>query len=96
MQEPKPPDPEFGSEVRRLETPEHRKHRRRKGITAALFGVVLGSGMLAVGIDAIRSGELVRGRSSSLPLTGEEACVMAVLVLVLSVWLLWRFLTNRQ
>ena len=96
MQEPKPSDPEFGSEVRRLETPEHRRQRRRKGISAALFGVVLGAGMLALGIGAIRSGEMVRGPIGSLPLTGEEACAMAVFLLVLSGWLLWRFLTHRQ
>ena len=96
MHEPKPPEPEFGSEVRRLETPEHRRQRRRKGVGAALFGVVLGGGMLALGINAIRTGEMVRGFAGSLPLTGAEACAMAVFVLVLSGWLLWRFLTHRQ
>ena len=96
MQQRGPPDPEFGSEVRRLETPEHRKQRRRKGITAAMVGVVLGGGGLALGISAIRSGELVRGPSGTLPVTGEVACAMGLFVLVISGWLLWRFLTVRQ
>jgi hypothetical protein len=43
MSDPHKPTPEFGSEVRCLETPEHRRQRRRSGITASIFGIALGA-----------------------------------------------------
>ena len=96
MSDPHKPTPEFSSEVRHLETPEHRRRRRRSGITASIFGIALGTLLLVVGVHAMHTGEMVYGTHSSLPITGGEACLLALVVMALSVWLLWRFLTNKQ
>ena len=40
MHESNSPEPEFGSELRRRETPGHRRLRRRNGIAAALLGIL--------------------------------------------------------
>lgn len=95
MDSPDPQDPKFGSEVRRLETPEHRRRRRRKSVAAAVFGIVMGAVLLVVGVLAARAGEMI-SHPGSFPLTGEELSALAVIVMALSGWLLWRLLTNRQ
>jgi hypothetical protein len=89
------PAPEFGSEVQRLETPEHRRQRRRNGIATSIFGIAMGVLMMVVGVQAMRTGEMVYG-PKSLPITGGQACVLAAFLIVVSGWLLWRALKGRS
>lgn len=97
MNEPDKPAPEFGSELRRLETPEHRRQRRKHGINVSIFGIVLGVLLLMVGLRAMQTGEMVMSYSSRfIPLTGGQACLLALVEIALCVWLLWRFVSNRQ
>ena len=96
MYTPNPQDPKFGSEVRRLETPEHRRQRRRRGFVAALFGMGLGIFTIAIGVVAIRTGELVAGAPGHVALPGEVVVPMGTFILVLSVWLLWRLLSKTE
>jgi hypothetical protein len=100
MTEPNSQDPEFGSEVLRRETPEHRRLRRRNGIVAAVLGSVAAVVTLIAGIRAMPAGEMVPGHSNSghgasLPLPGEIVCLMGLFVLVLCIWSLWRLVTNK-
>jgi hypothetical protein len=97
MYEPNPEDPEFGSELRRRQTPGFRRLQRRKGITAALVGIVMGVVMLIIGINAMRTGEMVRsGHFSSLPpLPGEIFVLMGLFLLALCVWLIWRLAADK-
>ncbi len=92
---PDPADPEFGSEVRRVETPEHRRRRLRQGRSAAWFGVVMGLAVLYLGVRATQTGEMVIGTRGS-PITGPEACGIALLTLVVSFWALWRLRTDEE
>ena len=96
MYTPNEQDPKFGSEVRRLETPEHRRQRRRGGIAATLFGVALGVFTTVIGINGIRTGELIRGFPGDVALPGEVVVPMGVFIVVLSVWALWRLLSGRE
>jgi hypothetical protein len=96
MYTPNPQDPNFGSEVRRRETPEHRRQRRRRGFVAALFGIGLGIFTIVIGAIAIRSGELVAGGPGQVALPGEIVAPMGVCILVMSAWALWRLLTNKE
>lgn len=97
MKERDKPAPEFGSELRRLETPEHRRQRRKRGINVSIFGIVLGVLLLMVGLHAMQTGEMVMSYNSRfIPLTGGEACLLALVVIAMCVWLLWRILSNRQ
>ena len=90
MNKPDPRHPSFGSEVRRLETPEHRRQRRRAGRWAGITGIGLGALALWLGIDAIRTGELVTAAPGSLALPGELVCAMGVFLLVCGGWIFWR------
>jgi hypothetical protein len=94
MQSPNPHDSNFGSEVRRLETPEHRRKRLRQGRVAAGLGVAMGAALLYVGVRATRTGEMVLSTRGT-PITGPEACGIAILVLLGSLWVLWRLLTGK-
>jgi hypothetical protein len=94
------PEPEFGSELRRRETPAHRQLRRRNGIVAALLGIVAAVVTLAAGISATLTGEMVPGHSNSghaatPPLPGELVCLIGLFMLALCVWLLWRLMRNK-
>jgi hypothetical protein len=51
---------------------------------------------LVVGLHAMHTGEMVYGTHSSLPITGEKARLLALVVMAPSVWVLCRFLTNKQ
>ena len=62
----------------------------------SLFGIGMGALLLVVGWQAARDGTMVVGLSGSLPLTGGQACALAVVVIVVSAWLLWRVVTGRQ
>ncbi len=96
MYTPNPRDPKFGSEIRRLETPEHRRQRRRRGFIVALVGIALGIFTIAIGVAAIRTGELVVGGPGQVALPGEIVAPMGAFILVLSAWLLWRLLRNTD
>jgi hypothetical protein len=97
VSKPDKPAPEFGSEVRRLETPEHHRQRRKRGISVSIFGIVLGLLLLAVGFHATQTGEMVTSYNSKfIPLTGGQTCLLALVEIAMCVWLLWRFLSNRQ
>ena len=96
MYTPNPQDPKFGSEVRRLETPEHRRQRRRRSFVAAVFGIALDIFTIAIGVVAIRTGELVAGAPGQVALPGEIVAPMGVFIVVLSVWVLCRLLRNKD
>ena len=100
MDKPKSPEPEFGSELRRREKPEHRRLRRRNGIIGALVGIVAAVVTLISGVSAMLAGEMVPGystaRSGAMPeLPGELVSLIGLLLLVMCVWLLWRLLTDK-
>ena len=100
MTEPNFQEPEFGSELRRRETPKHRRLRRRNGIIAALLGIVAAVVTLIAGVSAMLAGEMVRGHSNSghaasPPLPGELVCLIGLFLLVTCIWLLWRLMTNK-
>ena len=96
MYKPDPQDPKFGSEVLRLETPEHRRKRRRRDFRAGLFGLAMGAASLYVGIDAVQTGEPITGPSGFMDLSGEEMCVLAAAILLMSAWALWRHFESRE
>ena len=100
MDKPKAPEPEFGSELRRRETPEHRRLRKRNGIIGTLVGIVAAVVTLISGISAMLTDEMVPGhsnaRSAATPeLPGELVSLIGLLALVMCVWLLWRLLTDK-
>jgi hypothetical protein len=100
MDTPKSPEPEFGSELRRREKPEHRRLRKRNGIIGALVGIVASVVTLVSGVTAMLAGEMVPGhstaRSAAVPeLPGELVSLIGLFLLVMCVWLLWRLLTDK-
>ena len=100
MDERNSTDQEFGSELHRRETPEHRRVRYRNGMLAALLGMLAGVVTLIVGIRAMISGEMVpghsnSGRAASIPMPGEWVALIGFLMLVLCVWVIWRITTGK-
>jgi len=96
MYKPNPQDPRFGSEVRRLETPEHRRAGRRSGRWAGMVGMVMGAAIFYFGLKAVWAHEWVTASRNFPSLPGEVVCVIAGLLFAASAWMLWRQFTNDE
>lgn len=83
----------FGSELRRLQTPQFALLQRRRAFWTGAVGILLGLMSLALGVDAMRTGKWVTyGRvGSTLVLPGWAVVLAGVFLLVISGWVLLRF-----
>jgi uncharacterized membrane protein YhaH (DUF805 family) len=86
-------DDGFGSELRRRQTPQFAAQQRRSAFWAGMIGVVMGLVSLGAGVDGMRTGKWVSfGRVyRGVELPGWTVVVIALFILVLSVWILLRF-----
>ena len=96
MQDPEKKAPVFGSEVLRLETPEHRTHRRRRSLFATLLGVVMAANLIYGGCDSMQTGEWVYFRKDMMELPGWLVLAGGVMMLGLCIWQLGRLATGKD
>ena len=96
MYDPSKYGAEFGSELRKRQTPEMARRRRRQGLLGLLFGTAFGIVILVEAIHAIRTGQMVRSSPTSLPISGYEAAAIALFFLFFCLFALWRTLRNRD
>jgi hypothetical protein len=96
MNEPEKKAPVFGSEVLRLETPEHRKHRRRRGFYATLLGVVMSVNLIYFGIDSMLTGKWVYFHKSLTELPGWLVLLMGVVMLGFCLWQIARLAVGKD
>jgi hypothetical protein len=83
---------EFGSELRRLASPKFARQRRRQILLAGLLGVLIGLVALIDGIDAMRTGRIVRGGAGGVgtELTGWQVVLLGAFVVFVSGFVLWK------
>lgn len=96
MNDHDPKKVEFGSEVRRLETPGHRRLRRRNSLIGTLLLVLMSVNLLYAGVDSMQTGKWVYFHKGLMELPGVIVVAMALFLLALSAWLLRRYLTNKD
>ncbi|MBT9504971.1 hypothetical protein [Rhodoferax sp.] len=96
MSEPKKEPAAFGSEVLRLETPEHRRHRRRRSFIGTTIFLVISANLIYSGIDSMQSGKWVFFRKDMLELPGWMVLLMGVLILGYSIWQLVRLAVGKD
>jgi hypothetical protein len=91
-------DPEHDRELRHRGSPEYERERRKRVRRAGVFGIVAGAVVLAVGVNAMRTGAMVIGAAQQgfLPLPGWIVAPMGLFVLVLGVWALVRSITGKN
>lgn len=84
--------PEFGSELRKRQTPELARRERRKQFWALLFGVVLGAVLTLDALYARSHGGLVDGGPGNgfLKIPWWAAGVIGLFILAASGYALWR------
>jgi cytochrome bd-type quinol oxidase subunit 2 len=90
-------DPEFGSELRRRQTPQFAAEQRRRTSRALLFGVVLGLATLGDAIYARGHGGMVDGGPYNhfLKLPWWMVAPIGLAVLAACLWALWRMARER-
>jgi uncharacterized membrane protein YidH (DUF202 family) len=96
MQDPEKKPPVFGSEVLRLETPEHRKHRRRRSLIGTIIFLVMSVNLIYSGIDSMQTGKWVLFHKSLTELPGWLVLVMGLLILVYCIWQFIRYAANKD
>ncbi len=96
MNEPEKKPPVFGSEVLRLETPEHRKHRRRRSFIGMVIFMVISANLIYSGIDSMQSGKWVYFRKDMFELPGWIVLLMGLLILGYCIWELVRLATGKD
>lgn len=96
MQDPDKEAPVFGSEVLRLETPEHRRHRRRRSLFATLLGVVMSASLIYGGYDSMQTGEWVYFRKDMMELPGWLVLAGGAVMLGLCIWQLIRLAAGKD
>jgi len=96
MTEPEKKPVVFGSEVLRLETPEHRKHRRRNSFYATLIGVVMSVNLIYFGHDSMQTGQWVVFYKSSMELPGWLVLLMGVVMLSFCLWQIARLAVGKD
>jgi hypothetical protein len=96
MSEDKPQKTVFGSEVLRLETPEHRKNRRKRSLIGNLIFLVMGVNAIYFGIDSMQTGKWVVFHKSMTELPGWMVLLMGLLILVYSIWSLIRLAAGKD
>jgi hypothetical protein len=91
-------DPENDRQRRHRGSPEYEREMRKRVRSACALGILLGAGVLAEGVNAIRTGTMVIGGAQHgfLPLPGWIVAPIGVFVLVLSVWALVRSITEKN
>ncbi len=90
---PDGPDNEFGSELRKRQTPEFARQQRRRNLGAGALGLGLGLMSLVAGLDAMRTGKwVVYGRAASgASFPGWAVVLIGLFILFISAWVLWRY-----
>lgn len=89
---PQEPDEEFGSELRRRQSPKLAREQRKRDVWAGVAGLGLGLVILVIGIGSMRTGEWVHyGRvGDSVELPGWAVVLLALFILLGSGWVLLR------
>jgi hypothetical protein len=96
MSEPDKKPVVFGSEVLRLETPEHRKRRRRSSLIGNIILSVMGVNAIYFGIDSMQTGKWVVFHKSMTDLPGWIVVLMGLLILAYSIWSLIRLAAGKD
>ena len=96
MNEPEKEPVVFGSEVLRLETPEHRRRRRRRGLIGTFIFLVMSACAIFSGIDSMQTGKWVVFHKSMTELPGWLVLLMGVMLLGYSIWQLIRNAANKD
>jgi hypothetical protein len=99
MNAPNERKPQVDTQAPSVELPEwgrQRRLRRREGIRTAFFGMFMGAVVLGVGVWEFRTGQVFTHIGGGHRLSAPEKCALGAVVLVGSVWALWRILTKRQ
>ena len=86
-------DDGFGSELRKRQSPELARRERRRSLWAGVVGLGMGSTILAVGVDSVRTGKWVAFGSvgDAWDLPGWAVILIALFLLFGSGSILWRF-----
>jgi hypothetical protein len=86
-------DDGFGAEFRRRMSPELARRERRRALWAGVLCLGMGSTLLLLGVNSVRTGEWVElGRvGSSYELPGFVVVGMALFLLYTSGWMMRRF-----
>ena len=90
-------DPDFGSELRRRLSPELAARQRRSELWALALGVVMGVAVLIDALYARTHGGMVAGGPAThfISLPWWLVAPMALFVLALSLFGLWRMVAKR-
>ncbi len=96
MQNPEKPVVGFGSEVLRLETAAHRKHRRRRSYVGTWIGVLASVNLIYFGYASMQSGKWMAFRKSMTELPGWMVVFMGVVLLFFCAWQLLRLAAGKD
>jgi hypothetical protein len=96
MNEPEKKPVVFGSEVLRLESPEHRKQRRKRSLIGNIIFLVMAGNAIYLGIDSMQTGKWVVFHKSLMDLPGWMVLLMGLLILVYSIWSLLRLAAGKD
>ena len=96
MSEPEKKPVVFGSEVRRLETAEHRKNRRKTSWIGNIIFLVMSGNAIYFGIDSMQTGKWVVFHKSMMDLPGWIVLLIGILILVYALWSLIRLAAGKD
>src|SRR5438105_14220455 len=96
MYDPSKYGSEFGSKLKKRQTPELAARQRRQLLVGTVGGFLVGSGCLIEAIDAIHTGKMVKmGPPNSLSITGYEAACIALFAMFICAFGFWQTLRNK-
>ena len=76
-------------------SPEYERERRKRTQHAGVFGILMGAAVLAVGVNAMRTGAMVMDLHY-LAFPGWIVAPMGLFVLILSIWILVGSITGKN
>jgi hypothetical protein len=88
--------PEFGAELRRRQSPQLARRTRRRRIAITATAIPVGIGLFVEAVGAVRAGRMAPGGRGYPPMTGYEAGLIALFLVALCSFALWRDLRNRE